>query len=288
MVVTRTGLHAALPLTLLISLMVAPATAGAQVPGPVDREWRVSPEPPQPPMPDRQDFQVTLGAGVGFGPEYPGSGDLDVLPLPVIDIEWRRGIFLSSRRGLGLVLFDDDRFRVTTQFTYDFGRDEDDGGLAEQLDEIDPSIEFGARAHLRLGRFAGGQWLLDGGIRQDISDGHGGFVIDGGLSYNVNVTENFFWSFTGSTAYVSDSYNDAYFGVSATEAARTTIGAFDAEGGFNSVSLGTTASLFLDRNWAISGIGTVSRLLGDASDSPVSEEDTQIFLGSVVTYSFGF
>ena len=45
-----------------------------------------------------------------LAPEYPGSKDYELVGLPMVDIEWRDTVFLSTQRGFGAY------FRTTRQF----------------------------------------------------------------------------------------------------------------------------------------------------------------------------
>jgi outer membrane protein len=80
-----------------------------------------------------------------------------------------------------------------------------------------------------------------------------------------------------------------YFGVSASDAARSGLDRYNADGGMKDYGI----DLGLDRNfggsWGIRGIASISRLVGDADDnSPVVDEGSEIqFLGGVMaTYKF--
>src|SRR5262245_12702390 len=57
---------------------------------------------------DSADWHVSMGPGLVIAPEYPGSEDEKVLPIPALDIRYR-SLFLDWRRGLGGFLVNDER-----------------------------------------------------------------------------------------------------------------------------------------------------------------------------------
>ena len=99
------------------------------------------------------------------------------------------------------------------------------------------------------------------------------------------------WLVNGSveSTYASGDYMENYFGISASQAAGSTLNAFDADGGIKDVGLGAGITYRVTDRWSVSGLATVKRLLGDAKDSPVTDvagDKNQAFAGILITNRF--
>jgi outer membrane scaffolding protein for murein synthesis (MipA/OmpV family) len=62
--------------------------------------------------------------------------------------------------------------------------------------------------------------------------------------------------------------------------------AYDAGAGFKSVDLGLSATFMFTDNWALRGEVEIGKLIGDAADSPITQDKTQTTAGLFVAYSF--
>lgn len=221
--------------------------------------------------PPESDWRVNVGAGVSMAPDYPGSTEYEVVPLPLIDIEWKGSYFLSTQRGLGVVLFRTGLFRAGTRLTYDRGREASQNSRLPGLRDIESSIEGGA-----FFEFYRTNWRFAGDIRKGISDGHQGIVTSGSAAVGGRFSDTTSLILGGEAHYADSTYMDAYFG-SGSFVAQS--GARDVGGFMNFVYMLTPqAYLTLDSR--------ISLLLGDAAGSPLSTDDVQYFLGSVVGYRF--
>ena len=77
------------------------------------------------------EWKVNLGAGLGFGPGFIGGSQGKAHFLPIVDIEWRKSIFASTQRGIGMNLFGNRQTVAGPRLTFDWGRSPtDDTALA--------------------------------------------------------------------------------------------------------------------------------------------------------------
>jgi MipA family protein len=232
-----------------------------------------------------RDFTIVLGMGVGLVPDYEGHDQHEVVPIPLIDIEWRDTVFLSSTRGLGTNLFNTDRFKVGVSATYRFGRDEDESERLTGAGDIDDAIEFGAfgELHWRAFRFRGD-------IRQDIVDAHGGTIVELAVGIREKPSPKDLLEVEVVAHWASDSYMQTYFGVNASQTNGGTRGQL------------TTAAAFKDAgvvmNWTHQPIpGTPwfgqlrvswARLLGDAVTSPLTDDESENQFGAGLILGYRF
>ena len=85
------------------------------------------------------DWSFTLGAGAMYAPDYEGSNDYEVSPVPVIEVSWRDRVWLTTTDGVGLFAspFQTEALRVDLGVEYDFGRKEDDNAALKGLGDLE-------------------------------------------------------------------------------------------------------------------------------------------------------
>ena len=239
---------------------------------------------------------LKVGGGIGFAPEYEGSNDYQ--PVPLISFEYTRPEFVVKSNGLGVeVDFEAAKsFDYGPLVRYNMGRDDVDDTVVNRLRDVDGTLEVGAfvGGGMPLNRLglAGSNANLIGRVEvaQDmLGSGHDGFTaeVSAGVMKPLSSQTTLITSL--SSTYASDDYMKSFFSIDANNAARSGLAQFDAESGFKSVTLSAVASHQVTSNWSVSGIGAVTRLLGDAADSPVTDtrgSDTQLFMGLSLGYTF--
>ncbi|MEL6978899.1 MAG: MipA/OmpV family protein [Pseudomonadota bacterium] len=262
----------------LASMMIAAGAAGA--------------DPASGPPGGGEGWSGSVGIGAGAAPDYEGSDDYTVIPLP--NFELSRGGYgvKTNRLGLEADLTPSRSFNAGPILRYQFGRDDDvEDSRVSRLDEVDPSIELGGFVSYAIPNLTGtgDVAVLRLSAVQDVADGHGGFVAEASAGYVRPVTERLSaGAFLGAT-YASEDYMDAFFGVSAAEAARSGLSASDADGGLKDVGVTVVLDYALTDSWSLNGVAGYKRLLGDAADSAVTDEagsPDQAFGGLGFSYDF--
>jgi outer membrane scaffolding protein for murein synthesis (MipA/OmpV family) len=85
-----------------------------------------------------------------------------------------------------------------------------------------------------------------------------------------------FVMFAGPTVTFSNGqYMRKVFGVSAAQASASAFPVYDAHGGATAAGLGFSASLFMTPHWLINTDMAWNRLLGSASESPITQSTVQ-------------
>jgi outer membrane protein len=79
---------------------------------------------------------------------------------------------------------------------------------------------------------------------------------------------------------------DSYFGINAQQAARSGLSEYRPSAGFKDVSLRLGFSYDLTKTWSITGAAGVSRLMGNAADSPLVRRKSQAVGALGVAYRF--
>jgi outer membrane protein len=215
------------------------------------------------------DVAISLGASAMFVPEYIGSSTYEFTGFPLVDLDYKHILFLSTQRGLGVQFKPFHPLVIGTRLLYNFGRDNQDH--VKEMSNLAGSLDGGVFARLLFG-----SWVVNADAQTAISQqGHTGSY--GGLSLAYFYQRIPYWEFLtrGGVSMANHKYMNAYFGVTPGEAVNTGFDAYQPNGGFNSGNVAFTATFVGIKNWKI--LSTVgATLLGDkASDSDVVQSRMQ-------------
>lgn len=219
------------------------------------------------------EWSFTLGAGALYAPDYEGSNDYKVRPVPVVELSWRDRIRLTTRGGVGVLAtpLKTDQLRVDLGVRYDFGRDEGDNDALKGLGDL----KGGAVAVVRLGYEAGPVGLgLE--VARDLSGDREGLQATAEAEYGIGLFDGRGrFSVTPHVTWADDHYMDNTFGITAAQAARSArrYVRYDAAAGFKDA--GVTAGFGYRVTDSIMAMGRLNytRLLGDAADSPLVKRE---------------
>jgi outer membrane protein len=151
------------------------------------------------------------------------------------------------------------------------------------MQNVDASVMVGVFGGVKIDR-----WSASIELRQDIADDNGFLAtLNGG--YNLPINEQLKLGFGVFTTYADGDYMNTYFSVDSGDARRSGLKEDDADSGFKDVGLNLSADYDFYENWSVMGLLRYTRLVGDAEDSPVVDDEgdeNQFFLGALVKYSF--
>lgn len=215
-----------------------------------------------------------------MAPEYEGSDEFTVHPIPYFSISWKDRVFLNLERGLGVYAYRDDRFRLGVSVGYAQGRDEDDSERLRGLGDIDAAVRGQLFARYSLGSVNLG---LD--FAQDFG-GTDGFQVRPGLGLNYALTRKVRLSPEVSATWASDDYMESYFGISPAQASRSGLQRFDAAAGFKRADFKVSATWDITDSWFTTANVGLGYLMGDAADSPITDRRLQPSAGLFVGYKF--
>jgi MipA family protein len=233
-------------------------------------------------------WRVSLGAGLDYVPKFPGSDSHKVLPLPFIAASYGRFFFgafpgAASIAGIGVNLYQDQHWRFGAALS---------AGLAERKESDDPRLQgLGdvrrtASAGVTLA-YTQSSYTLGASVLSDILNrGQGTLASLNALGrYRASDRLTFFGG-PGLT-WADGRYTETFFGVNAQQSAASGLPEFGTRPGFNSARLGLGAGYRLGERWSTLAFASLSTLLGDAVNSPITESRSQYFLGVAIFYRFG-
>jgi outer membrane protein len=235
--------------------------------------------------PGAQAAEFSIGGGIGVAPDYEGSSDYEVVPIPAGSAKFDNGMFVKLL-GLNLRanLVPSDFWRLGPVYNYRKERDDVDDNRVDRMREVSDANE--------LGIFGGIEWenwyvFLD--LLGDTGDAYDGWysTLKGG--YNWIIDNEWALSIGGHATYADDDYMQTYFGVNNRDSARSGLDKYDADSGIKDVGLDLGVNWAFASSWDLRGIASYSKLVGDADDdSPVVDQgsENQFFTGVLVLFKF--
>ncbi|TSD86173.1 MipA/OmpV family protein [Mycobacterium sp. KBS0706] len=228
------------------------------------------------------EWSFTLGGGAMYAPDYEGSDDYTVMPMPFVEVSWRDRIRLS---GLGIYAtpFATDGLRFDLGVKYEFGRYEDDNDALKGLGDL----EVGAVAVVRFG-YEAGPVNLGLEVARDLTGDRNGLTATAEAEYAIQL-DDVRLSVTPHLTWADDEYMSNSFGITAAQAARSARGlaAYDAGSGLKDAGINLGIGYMMTDSIYVMGQVGYSRLLGDAADSPlVSSEGSADQLSAMLGLSY--
>lgn len=256
-------------------------------------------------MPDgSRDMYIGLGASVQ--PRYEGADDTRTRALPLLQVEFSNGVFLSGMQA-GWHLSQRPGLEYGPLIGVHPGRDERGtggkiGGVSEGLS---PPLVAGTDKSLSSNRLAGlgdiDAHLTAGGfvnwyLRPDLrfnntlqyGAGGNGLVWEASLQKLVagSLDSPHRVSLSLGFSAVNRHYNDTFFGVSKQSAIVTGLADYRPDAGVKDVFIGARWNWALSPSWIVTSSARVSRLSGDARKSPLVERASQFSISTGLAYRF--
>jgi outer membrane protein len=223
---------------------------------------------------------VSVGLGAGIAPDYEGSSDYRAVPIPFVSVRFSndmnilwianlvRANLIPSRTWMGGPIIQ-----------YIQKRDDVDNNKVDKLDSVDASLMTGGFFGVRIDQFS-----LSIEAMQDIADGNEGAIVRLRGGYHIPISKEWSASLNAFTTWADEDYIEAYFGINQRNANKSGLKTFDADEGFKDVGIALPVTYSPWEDWSILGAVAYKRLLGDAADSPVvdDEGDANQFVGGMV------
>ena len=228
---------------------------------------------------------VSLGAGVGVAPDYEGSEDNQAVPLPYVNVVWSNHMsinLLGNKAKVNLIPSPIWRGGVVGEYIAE--RDDVDNDRVDDLEDVDTSFMLGG-----FFGFEYANWSASIEAMQDVADGNDGAIVRLNGGYRIPIDQSWRLSLGAFTTWADDDYMEAYFEIDEADSNRSGLSTFSADSGFKDVGLNLAASFKPWEHWGFMGLVSYKRLLDDAEDSPVVDDegdDNQFSGGILVFYNF--
>jgi outer membrane scaffolding protein for murein synthesis (MipA/OmpV family) len=256
------------------------------------------------PMPDgSRDMYVGLGAV--SAPRYEGAESRKVSALPVIQVQWSSGFFISGMSA-GMHLSDSPSLEFGPLVALQLRRTESgtsrgaDGAGSTILPSVLPEPKRSANPlagmetiHTRL--LGGGflnyyltpQLRLTSSVLYGSGNERNGALLDLGVQQLASqLGRHHTVSLSGGVTIANRNHNAAFFGVSADQAAGSGNLPYAAAGGLKDVHVGARWNWALSPSWMLTSNLNATRLMGSARNSPLVERPTNLTVSTAIAYRF--
>ncbi|MGC1442913.1 MAG: MipA/OmpV family protein [Burkholderiaceae bacterium] len=264
--------------TLGLCLFVLPAWSSAQTPG----SARLS---------------YAIGLVQSFQPDYPGSRTNTVGVRPIIGVRYKRFRISSSGgssvlrigksgsddaatgSGASADLFSLEQMKVRAELRIANGRGESDSAVLSGLPSVDRTL---------IGRLSTAYPLtknltLSGQVAWDILGRNNGVLGSFGMHYGLPMSNKTEWSMGTSVSWANSTHMNAWFGVPLS-AQTVNRRAYSPGGGLRSFDMYMGVISQVGRDWVAFARFEVTRNLGPAADSPL----TQTTVGAAAKIGVGY
>lgn len=233
----------------------------------------------------KPNWTVIVGGGGLYTPDYEGSDDSEFRALPFIRVQYQDWVSFSVPEGLKVTAVNEGPFKAGAIAGYRFDRDADDNVALAGWGDVDGALELGAFAEVKLDSI---KLSLEG--RQGISGDDTGLIATLSARYETRIAGAIV-SVGPKVSWVDDDYAQTYFGITPAQAAASVLGysPYAADSGIKDYGVGLMVMQPLGGNWSVTALASVSRLTGDAADSPIvaaQGSETQVTAGLFVGYRF--
>ena len=240
-----------------------------------------------------QAFSATIGIGLGYTTEFPGSDDYTFLPLASFEVETSVGTFSNNQIGAQLDVLKSDAVDTGPILRINTGRNYSvSDAVVAALPEIEASPEAGwfVGSGFKLSNLGlNSNAIVIGGLNAvtDVGDGHGGTQINASVGLVMPINEQLRFIPSISFNYADENYTQAFYGVKS-ENVTPELDQFNAGGGLETTQFALVGIHKIDEKWSITGVGTFDTLQGDAAKSPITKRGsaTSLFAGLTVNYTF--
>ncbi|WP_075795272.1 MipA/OmpV family protein [Massilia putida] len=262
------------------------------------------------PMPDGS-RDMYVGLGVQSAPRWDGTGSRKVSALPVLQVQWSNGLFISGMSA-GMHLSSSPMVEYGPLLAVQPGRDRTGTGrtfdgigsagttligpVPDPIDkrnsrgtDLDGMDKIGAR--LQGGVFANyyltPEWRVTSSLLYGAGNDHDGARLDLGVQrLAVELGGNHHVSLSAGVTAVNRHYNQTYFGVTLEEASLSRFSYYEAGGGLQDAHVGVRWNWAWSPSWMLTSNLQAKRLLGSAANSPLVERSTNLTVSTAIAYRF--
>ena len=258
------------------------------------------------PMPDGS-RDMYVGLGVVSTPRYQGAGESERKALPVLQVQWSNGAFVSGMRA-GVHLSRAPRLEFGPLLELQPRRDAGgEGGGAVGIGEVRINLvalpKAAARGGNRLGgmsdiagRVQGGgflnyypspEWRFTSSLLYGAGNARDGMKLELGVQrLALELGAQHRLALEAGVSVANRHYNMAFFGVSEIDAISSGNPMFDAGGGLKDARLGARWHWAWSPSWMLTSNLQATRLLGSARLSPLVERPTNLTVSTAIAWRF--
>jgi outer membrane protein len=225
-----------------------------------------------------------IGLGIGGIPDHIGSDDYRAGVAPFGRYTWGNRYIDLQGNFLSANILDHPNLRFGPAAVLRFGRDDVDDPVVDLLPDVDHSLDLGAFVSYEIvnPQEPRDRWVFAGDLTHDVTGEHSGFTASVAARKWFPVSSFAAIGFSVATTYGSKDYMDTYFSVTPAGSVASGLAPFEADAGFRDVRISGVFVQPLSKRWVVAGGIMYKRLVGDASDTPITDDR-----GSADQFIFG-
>jgi outer membrane protein len=230
-------------------------------------------------------LKYVVGLAATSSSSYPGSANNDFKLRPLWALQYgrlristsRAGGFMSNASetvnpGASAELIRHDRLKIGAGLRVDGGRSPSDDPLLASLPEIRRTL----RARVYASYAITDQWGISTGVTQDLLGREGGATAVMDTSYRTRLSPQTELLLGGGLSFGNGKYMNSYFGVPQASSLQSGLPAYQPGAGIRDVHAAIGLTTHLSDRWIIFGALNLSRLLGDAASSPLTQKSSNV------------
>ena len=253
-------------------------------------------------MPDGS-RDMYVGLGVSVAPDFPGASEKQTTALPLIQMQWSNGIFISGMSA-GMHLSRQPDVEFGPLLAVDTGRDQDgtrtraggvgplmglaglrqrSAGSLEGMPDVPTRLQGGAFANY----YVNPALRLTSSVLYGAGHDHDGLVVSFGVQQMFNdVSPHHRVSLAAGVNIVNRSYNRSFFGISPDESVASGYPVYAPGAGVRDVYVAAGWNWALSPSWMVTSAARLSYLRNDAGHSPLVERPTNFSVSSGLVFRF--
>ncbi len=215
-----------------------------------------------------------LALGAALVPEFIGSEESRVVPLLAGRVYKDKRYIEANGTGFRVNIINSGRFAFGPALGVTLNRSDNvESDVIASLPEVDTAVEIGGFAAytLPIGKNGRTQLTVGQQILFDVTNNHDGLRSTSSIGVGHSFSSRLQVSVNAFVDYVDDDFAKTYFSVP--KDIETSLQPFAAGSGANKVGLRVNSLFMFNNNWFVTGLVSYGRLIGDASDSPVVNEE---------------
>lgn len=234
---------------------------------------------------ENKTWDISLGLGAYSFPVYQGSEKYRILPIPLVDITWKKRIFLKRNAELGINITNpQSNFNFSAALVPYWGRNENDDNNLEGLGNINAGIEGRLSVKYKISSYSISVIYEDA----IIFDSYNGYILTASAGYFFHLTKGIYSAFSVFTTYASKKYMQTFFGISKQQAKNSIYPEYNLSEGIKEYGFSVMYRMPVAGNWNANSFFKYSRLVGGAANSPIVKKGNfnQFAGGAAISYRF--
>ena len=236
-----------------------------------------------------EEWMFTVGAGAGYAPDYEGGDDYEFIPIPIARAQ--KGHRFGELLGLHVTsnLLDSNRWSLGPSYNFRQGYNNIDNERVDALTDRGNSHELGLKGGYQFSFKKERSLDLAFEVLGDVSSGHEGFLFTPSVVFAMPFFTRWELGLGADVTYASGNYMSHFFSVNAEDSARSGLKNYDADADFKDAAAHVSLTYEWSKKWHIHAFAEYKRMLGDAEDSPVVDdegEENQGFGAIGITYTW--